>query len=152
MKTLLLCTILAVFLSPFIFPSPSGGEASLPRPAEFSDNHPENGDFFERYLYGPLGVDSYKTSYVFPGAVDFKEHQDRKKVEAEFQLSFKKDIAGTGLGPFDFAFGFAFTQKAFWQIYDSSSPFREINYSPEAYFNFFFMTMTEQSGGGDLRF
>jgi outer membrane phospholipase A len=143
MKIFLICTILAVFSSSFIFPSPFGGEASAPRPAGVPDNRAQNGDFFERYLYGPLGVDSYKTSYVFPGAVDFQEHQDRKKVEAEFQLSFKKDIVGTGLGPFDFAFGFAFTQKAFWQIYDSSSPFREINYSPEGYFNFFFATMAE---------
>jgi phospholipase A1 len=123
-RTLLICVILSFFIPPFIFSSP--------------ENHAENGDFFERYLYGSLGVDSYKTTYVFPAAVDFKEHQDRKKVETQFQLSFKKDIIGTDLGPFDFAFGFAFTQKAFWQIYDPSSPFREINYSPEGYFNFSF--------------
>jgi len=55
--------------------------------------------------------------------------------EGKFQFSFKHavmdDVFGTGLDMW-----FAYTQKSFWQLYntDNSSPFRESNYEPEAWF------------------
>jgi phospholipase A1 len=60
-----------------------------------------------------------------------------KKPEVVFQLSVKaklwQDLFG---GPVDLWFGY--TQRSFWQVYNTadSSPFRETNYEPEILFNF----------------
>ena len=66
------------------------------------------------------------------------------KVEVKFQISFKilvwKNILGDNLN-----FYLSYTQQSWWQAYNKriSSPFRETNYEPEA----FFMLHTQQKIG-----
>ena len=62
---------------------------------------------------------------------------DYDVVELKFQLSFKTKILPSFLwGKADL--WVAYTQKSFWQIYNTelSRPFREINYEPEVILNF----------------
>ncbi len=65
--------------------------------------------------------------------------------EGKFQFSFKHavadDLFGSGVD-----FWFAYTQQSFWQLYntDNSSPFRESNYEPEAWFERRFLHLNYQ--------
>jgi phospholipase A1 len=102
----------------------------------------DNG-FFDEYLYSPLHVESYETTYFIPFSIDFQEHDGRDAVEASFQISFKKDIF-KNISPIGFSIGIAYTQTAWWQLYAFSNPFRETNYGPELYVNFPFH---RESGG-----
>jgi phospholipase A1 len=102
----------------------------------------DNG-FFDEYLYGALHVESYEPVYFMPYSRDFQEHDDRGAVEVSFQISFKKDIF-KDISPLGFNIGIAFTQTAWWQLYETSNPFRETNYGPEVYVNFPFR---RESGG-----
>jgi len=96
---------------------------------------PEDNGFFDEYLFGPLRVESYEATYFMPFSMDFQEHDDRKAIEAAFQISFKKDVV-KNISPIGFNIGIAFTQTAWWQLYAFSNPVREINYAPELYFYF----------------
>ncbi len=52
--------------------------------------------------------------------------------DAKFQISIRYDLV---MPPSErWRVTFAYTQKSFWDIYASSSPFRETNYNPEAFF------------------
>jgi len=69
--------------------------------------------------------------YVAPPGVDYDNF------EMKFQLSFKTKIFQSFLwGQGDL--WVAYTQKSFWQIYNTelSRPFREVNYEPELILNF----------------
>lgn len=63
----------------------------------------------------------YKDNYFIAGNEDVK-----------FQVSAKYNI----FYPFDSGIYFGYTQKSWWKIYDSSSPFYETNYMPEAFIQF----------------
>lgn len=82
-----------------------------------------------------ISLKLHKENYFYPYAsVSPIPLGANKKEEVQFQLSFK-------LTPLKFSGGelsFAFTQKAFWQLYDAknSRPFRETNYSPEIFLRY----------------
>jgi phospholipase A1/A2 len=89
----------------------------------------------------------HRPNYLLPVAYNSTLHQDTaldlepdaraQRTEAKFQISFKvkvwPDILGKGMDLW-----FAYTQLAFWQLYNGafSSPFRETNYEPELLLNF----------------
>ena len=86
-----------------------------------------------------FGLTPYQPNYVLPFGYTgstYKTYTPNDgtylNYEAELQISFKFALAKNlmGLGETYFA---AYTQKAFWQIYKYSSPFRETNYSPELF-------------------
>lgn len=62
----------------------------------------------------------YKPTYFIFGPNDLK-----------LQFSFKYRIAKS------FPIYFAYTQQMFWNIYDGSKPFRDINYNPEFFYRLF---------------
>jgi phospholipase A1 len=105
----------------------------------------EDTDFFGKYLYSPLQLESYQTTYFMPFLMDFQEHGDRDAIETSFQISFKKDIV-RNISPIGFDIGIAFTQSAWWQLYAYSNPFRETNYAPEFYVNFPFHRESDDAG------
>jgi len=92
-------------------------------------------------------IRAHRPNYLLPAAYVSSPNKDTsldvdpdaraQNNEAKFQLSFKvklwEDVAGK-----DMDLWFAYTQLAFWQLYNSafSSPFRETNYEPEVLLNF----------------
>ncbi|XKM12506.1 phospholipase A [Orbaceae bacterium ac157xtp] len=95
-------------------------------------SHSNDNDLIE-LLDSSLGLRPYHSNYILPISYDSRNHDDgRKHVETTFQLSFKKDIFNNAFG-YDETIGFAYTQRNWWQITESSSPFRETNYLPEFY-------------------
>ncbi len=77
-----------------------------------------------------LNILPYKTNYILLGSYDAVKHEDRKRFETKFQISFKKELFTNVFG-FKNQLYFGYTQKSFWQIAEKSSPFRETNYAPE---------------------
>jgi len=91
----------------------------------------------------PFSLTPYKPNYILPvsynsspNAAPFeqiiKPGEEIDKLEAKFQISFQFDILNN-LFESNADLYLAYTQQAFWQVYntDASSPFRETNYEPE---------------------
>ncbi|MFV0482450.1 MAG: phospholipase A [Campylobacteraceae bacterium] len=98
---------------------------------EYDDNETQNTVF--QILSSTFGLLPYHSNYLLPATYDFKSHSDgRKHMETVFQLSLRKDLLTDFFG-FNERFGFAYTQRSWWQITEDSSPFRETNYLPEMY-------------------
>ena len=76
-----------------------------------------------------LNLFAFKKNYFMPFVYDGIHHSDRKRVEAEFQLSVMVPIFR--MLKADFFFGY--TMHAVWQVYDKkhSSPFRDTNHEPQ---------------------
>lgn len=73
---------------------------------------------------------AYKSNYILP--VTYNDTLlDRQEKEVKFQFSFKQELFEIN----KFYWFLAYTQKSFWQAYDSdnSRPFRETNYNPELF-------------------
>lgn len=75
------------------------------------------------------GLSFHKEMYIMP--VSWADDYHGDEAEAVFQLSVKQQI-------FKSNFYFAYTQRSFWQAYNTneSSPFRETNYNPEVFYRF----------------
>jgi len=93
------------------------------------------------WLDGDFGLKPHKTNYILPLGHSnrvYKSYEQGvvyKDIEAELQVSLKLPIGSNLLGLGE-KYYLAYTHKAFWQIYTESSPFRETNYSPEAFVSF----------------
>jgi len=94
--------------------------------------------FHENYIL-PLSVAKSvyprRSENVHPHAILTplqKRYKDYKDTEAEFQISFKKQLSYNFFGWHEFLF-VAYTQTVWWQLYVKSSPFREMNYKPEIF-------------------
>lgn len=80
--------------------------------------------FFSGYLSAKeyeAPIKAYRDNYFISGSDDVK-----------FQFS----IEGNFFYPSKTGINFGYTQIAFWDIYDTSSPFREFNHSPEIFYRF----------------
>lgn len=75
------------------------------------------------------GLSRHKEMYLMPAT--WADEYQADETEVVFQLSAKQRFFKTNLY-------FAYTQKSFWQAYntDESSPFRETNYNPEVFYRF----------------
>jgi len=86
------------------------------------------------FLLGAYNSDGYNSSY-------FEEQYDEPSIhlddtEAQFQISLKIPLGINLFNTFDVYA--AYTNRSFWQLYNSeiSSPFRETNHEPEAWVQF----------------
>lgn len=89
---------------------------------------PHKPNYFLPVTYNDkLDASNYDIPNETPG-----EETEFQKVEVKFQLSFKVPLA-KGFITDSGSLWFAYTQLAFWQLYntDLSSPFRETNHEPE---------------------
>lgn len=89
-----------------------------------------------------FGLKPYKANYLLPYGYrfggnykSFVPSDTYKKIEAEMQVSLKINI-GHNLFGLNESYNLSYSHKAFWQIYTTSSPFREINYNPEFFVTF----------------
>jgi phospholipase A1 len=57
-----------------------------------------------------------------------------RKTQVKFQFSAKFDLWPNASRHSVY---FGFTQKSFWRLYDTSSPFQESNYNPELFYGYF---------------
>jgi len=95
------------------------------------------------WLNGNFGLKPYKPNYILPygyrfGANKYTSYVPSDKYknhEAELQVSLKLNVANNIFGLHE-SYNIAYSYKSFWQIYASSSPFRETNYNPEMFVTF----------------
>ena len=69
------------------------------------------------------------TTPLTPIQNEYKNYSD---LEVEFQISFKKQLSYNFFGWNEFI-NVAYTQTVWWQLYEKSAPFREMNYKPEIF-------------------
>lgn len=78
-----------------------------------------------------LGISTHEINYFLPLSYTYKGKSPKnKRNEAKFQISVKKPLFENLFG-FNESVVFAYTQTAWWQLYATSAPFRELNYAPE---------------------
>lgn len=97
--------------------------------------------------HNPLAVTTYRRNYLLPWAYNANPDQARFRqvsgagnadsAEVKYQLSFKVNLV-EDLFEDNGDLYFAYTQRSWWQAYNSeaSAPFRETNYEPEAFISF----------------
>lgn len=95
-----------------------------------------------------FALQPYKPNYIMPFSYNnnlnrepfallFVDDEDEAgtmdHMEAKYQISIEIEVGHYTLGDVRSRLFFAYTQTAFWQLYnsDASSPFRETNYEPE---------------------
>lgn len=85
-----------------------------------------------------FGFNAYKSNFIMPVKVSNHAYpsyvpSDRyETTEAEFQFSISYDLFSDLLG-LGGIYGGAVTEHAFWQVYATSAPFREMVFNPELY-------------------
>jgi phospholipase A1 len=70
----------------------------------------------------------YEDNYFISG-VPLNKDINKQTADAKYQISFKQLITRKTL-PLDSYLFLTYTQTAFWNVYDTSSPFEEINFNP----------------------
>ncbi|PTB87795.1 hypothetical protein C9925_01390, partial [cyanobacterium G8-9] len=94
-----------------------------------------------------FGIYPYRTNYLAPISYASRKYNRHyttsfqndfpdtysSQTEVEFQFSIQKTLTHNLLGLNDYL-SVAYTQQVWWQAYDDSAPFREINYTPEIFF------------------
>lgn len=107
----------------------------------------------------PYLLTAYKQNYVLPWS--YVTHQNPlysdhgvyvNHAEAKYQFSFRFPLSSRDLLVKGDGLDLAYTQKSFWQVYNSdSAPFRETNYDPEIFYS---MPLSFRPYGADtaLRF
>lgn len=83
-----------------------------------------------------LNISTHEINYFLPLSYTFKgKYPSDKRAEAKFQISVKKPLF-EDIFNLNEQYYFAYTQRAWWQIYKYSAPFRELNYQPEFFISF----------------
>ncbi len=107
----------------------------------------------------PYLLTAYKQNYILPWSYVTEQnpiYSDNglyvNHAEAKFQFSFRFPLSSRDLFVKGDGLDLAYTQKSFWQVYNSdSAPFRETNYNPEIFYT---MPLSFRPFGADtaLRF
>lgn len=101
-------------------------------------NDPEAMRSLKRHSELLFGFNAYKSNFIMP--VKISNHAYPSYVpsdkygmtEAEIQFSISYDLFADLFG-LDGIYGAAVTEHAFWQVYATSAPFREMVFNPELY-------------------
>lgn len=70
----------------------------------------------------------YKDNYIVVGT-DLSKKVTQESSDAKFQVSIRHRLTNSTL-PFKTYFFLTYTQKAFWDVFKDSFPFRDLNYNP----------------------
>lgn len=70
----------------------------------------------------------YKDNYIITG-ISTNREINRYTADAKFQISIRQRLTKTVL-PFNSYLMLTYTQKAFWDIYENSAPFGDMNFNP----------------------
>lgn len=132
----LILTFILFFLavSPSVFAEPG---TKIKTPVLPDRNKQVNSEI--EFLKNPYVITQHRSNYVLPIAYDTNptgSHDDH--VEIKFQTSFRVPVWSNIIGDNGHLM-FAYTNKSFWQAYNSkmSAPFRETNHEPEVFFVYF---------------
>lgn len=79
-------------------------------------------------IYDMPAFSMYEDNYFISG-IPLNRDVNKKTADAKYQVSFKYLLTRNTL-PFDSYLFLTYTQKAFWDVYDRSKPFKEINFNP----------------------
>jgi len=88
--------------------------------------------------YGIFSLKAHRANYFLPLSYasepypSYVESEEYRQIESKMQLSLRFDLFYDLLGLGEIV-SLAYTQKAYWQNYTPSSPFRENLYNPEAF-------------------
>lgn len=89
---------------------------------------PDEGFHAADSLIGHAGFSMHKDTYFITG-IPLNEQPSRSNSDVKYQVSFKqrlkKEPLPGGIIPY-----LLYSQKAFWNIYENSKPFSEINFNP----------------------
>ena len=96
----------------------------------------ELNDSIQNFSYFTIHKDNYFIS-GFPLTNDINSNT----ADAKYQISFKQMITRDRL-PWETYLFITYTQKAFWNIYKDSYPFRDINFNPSLVLGKRFLTKT----------
>ncbi len=108
----------------------------------------ETQETIKQYTQSLYNVKAHNTNYFLPISYRYKgsyaptNGHEAKDIETEFQVSIKYDSAA-GLFGLNEIYTAAYTQLAFWQLYEESAYFRETNYNPELFVTFPISTLDE---------
>lgn len=114
--------------------------------SKIDEDTPEVKSMIMKSLERNFGLQPYHSNYFAPftyssskytrssslSAVTSPQVEYDNNIEAEYQLSFQKPLTYNLFGWNEYI-NFAYTQQVWWKLYDSSSPFRETNYTPEMF-------------------
>ncbi len=95
----------------------------------------------QKWINEDIGLKPHRVNYILPfGYRDssYKSYvptDEYRNMESELQVSLKLYL-GTNLLGFNESYYLAYSHLAFWQTYAESAPFRETNYTPEAFVDF----------------
>ncbi len=114
---------------------------------EHSDDK-ETQETVKQYTQSLYNIKAHSTNYFLPisyrynGSYAPTNGHEAKDIETEFQISIKYDFAASLFG-LNEIYTAAYTQLAFWQLYEESAYFRETNYNPELFVTFPISTIDE---------
>jgi phospholipase A1 len=115
-------------------PAPVAAPGPAPVPESHEERSRESGQLNFKVdpdvysiLSGARGLSTHKSTYFYPAS--YSEDFTGEKTEMVFQVSAKWRVFGTDAY-------LAYSQRSFWQWLNGneSSPFRETNYDPEAFY------------------
>lgn len=93
-----------------------------------SEYHGASRDAVSRWFDNQPAFGIYKDNYFVTG-IPTNHPASPHTADAKFQVSIHQRLTKTVL-PFNTFLMFVYTQKSFWDIYEKSSPFDDLNYNP----------------------